>query len=42
MQDTQGVAGVLKSKKEGSFKLDASKSALSLERTKAFPKKCRV
>jgi hypothetical protein len=38
MQDTQGVAGVLKSKKEGSFKLDASKSALSLERTKAFPK----
>jgi hypothetical protein len=37
MQDTHGVANRLKRNKEGSYKLDASKSALSLERTKAFP-----
>ncbi|WP_282042498.1 zinc-dependent metalloprotease [Winogradskyella flava] len=38
MQDTHGVASRLKRNKEGAYKLDASKSALSLERTKAFPK----
>lgn len=38
MQDTHGVINRLKRSKEGSYKLDASKSALSLERTKAFPK----
>ena len=38
MQDTHGVASRLKSKKEGTYKFDVSKSALSLERTKAFPK----
>ncbi|WP_276392535.1 zinc-dependent metalloprotease [Eudoraea chungangensis] len=38
MQDTKGVAKVLKQKKQGTFKLDKSKSALNLERTKAFPK----
>ncbi len=37
MQDTHGVANRLKDKKEGTYKIDASKSALSLEQTKAFP-----
>ncbi|MEH6536071.1 MAG: zinc-dependent metalloprotease [Psychroserpens sp.] len=36
MLDAHGVANRLKS--EGTYKIDASKSALSLERTKAFPK----
>ncbi|WP_460219043.1 zinc-dependent metalloprotease [Psychroserpens sp. MEBiC05023] len=36
MLDAHGVAERLKS--EGSYKLDVSKSALALERTKAFPK----
>ncbi len=38
MQDAHGVADRLKSQNEGTYKLDLSKSALSLERTKAFPK----
>ncbi|WP_299117077.1 zinc-dependent metalloprotease [uncultured Winogradskyella sp.] len=38
MQDAHGVAYRLKENKEGSYKIDASKSALALERTKAFPK----
>ncbi|WP_411767457.1 zinc-dependent metalloprotease [Winogradskyella sp. A3E31] len=37
MEDAQGVANTLKRNKEGTYKIDASKSALSLERTKAFP-----
>lgn len=37
LQDTHGVSNTLKRKKEGSYKLDLSKSAISLERTKAFP-----
>ena len=37
MEDTHGVANRLKQRKEGTYKIDASKSALSLERTKAFP-----
>ena len=37
MQDTHGVAARLKSGGYGTYKLDKSKSALSLERTKAFP-----
>ena len=36
MQDAHGVVNRLKG--EGAYKLDLSKSALSLERTKAFPK----
>ncbi|MBO6606581.1 zinc-dependent metalloprotease [Psychroserpens sp.] len=36
MQDAHGVANRLKS--EGTYKVDLSKSALALERTKAFPK----
>jgi len=36
MLDAHGVSNRLKS--EGSYKIDESKSALSLERTKAFPK----
>ncbi len=38
MQDAKGVTKILKQKKQGSYKLDKSKSALNLERTKAFPK----
>ncbi|MBC3846607.1 zinc-dependent metalloprotease [Winogradskyella echinorum] len=38
MQDAHGVANRLKGGKEGTYKIDASKSALALERTKAFPK----
>ncbi|MGV6832530.1 MAG: zinc-dependent metalloprotease [bacterium] len=38
MQDTHGVAQRLKRSKEGSYSVDLSKSALALERTKAFPK----
>lgn len=37
MQDVHGVAERLKSGNYGSYKLDKSKSALALERTKAFP-----
>lgn len=37
MQDTHGVAQVLKQKKQGSFNLDLSKSALNMARTKSFP-----
>jgi Met-zincin/Domain of unknown function (DUF5117) len=38
MQDTHGVSNRLKQSKEGTYKLDLSKSALNMERTKAFPK----
>ncbi|MEE9365000.1 MAG: zinc-dependent metalloprotease [Cellulophaga sp.] len=38
MQDTHGVAARLKRGNQGSYKLDLSKSAFSLGRTKAFPK----
>ncbi|MCO4821385.1 MAG: zinc-dependent metalloprotease [Flavobacteriaceae bacterium] len=38
MQDTHGVSTRLKRSGEGSYSLDKSKSAISLERTKAFPK----
>ena len=38
MEDTHGVAQRLKIQNEGTYKVDLSKSALSLERTKAFPK----
>lgn len=38
MQDTHGVSARLKQAKEGIYKLDKSKSAFALERTKAFPK----
>lgn len=37
MQDTHGVSERLKSRREGTYKIDASKSALALEHTKAFP-----
>ena len=37
MQDTHGVTNRLKRNKEGTYKIDVSKSALALERTKAFP-----
>ncbi len=37
MQDTHDVAGRIKKGNYGTYKLDKSKSALSLERTKAFP-----
>lgn len=38
MQDAHGVAQRLKKSKEGNYSVDLSKSALALERTKAFPK----
>ncbi|GAA4324409.1 zinc-dependent metalloprotease [Pontixanthobacter gangjinensis] len=37
MQDTHGVAETLKKGEYGAYKLDKSKSALALQRTKAFP-----
>ncbi|MFT6930786.1 MAG: hypothetical protein ACJAQ7_002278 [Sediminicola sp.] len=38
MQDVHGVALTLKEKKQGNYSLDKTKSAIDLERTKAFPK----
>ncbi|MEP0264037.1 zinc-dependent metalloprotease [Dokdonia sp.] len=38
MQDSHGVANRLKFQKEGAYKIDISRSALSMERTKSFPK----
>lgn len=38
MQDTHGVSNRLKQNKQGSYSIDKSKSAIDLERTKAFPK----
>ncbi|MFK7781204.1 DUF5117 domain-containing protein, partial [Psychroserpens sp.] len=38
MEDAHGVATTIKRAKEGNYKLDLSKSAMSLEKTKAFPK----
>lgn len=38
MRDAHGVSGRLKNTKQGPYSLDASKSALAFERTKAFPK----
>ena len=38
MRDAHGVARRLEQNKQGSYKLDKTKSAFSLERTKAFPK----
>ncbi|MHA7058882.1 zinc-dependent metalloprotease [Aquimarina sp. M1] len=38
LQDTHGVINRLKRQKEGSYSIDKTKSALSLARTKAFPK----
>ena len=36
-EDTHGISNRLKESKEGTYKIDASKSALALERTKGFP-----
>ncbi|WP_435625528.1 zinc-dependent metalloprotease [Flagellimonas sp.] len=38
MRDAHGVSSRLKSRKQGSYSLDKSKSAFAFERTKAFPK----
>ena len=38
MRDAHGVQGRLSSRKQGSYSLDKSRSAINLERTKAFPK----
>jgi hypothetical protein len=38
MRDAHGVANRLEQNKQGTYKLDITKSAFSLERTKAFPK----
>ena len=37
LEDAHGVSNRLKRSKEGTYKIDASKSALALERTKSFP-----
>ena len=37
MQDAHGVSKRLAQRKQGSFRIDASRSAISLDRTKAFP-----
>ena len=37
MEDRHGVAKRLKNSKQGTYKVDKSKSAIELERTKAFP-----
>jgi hypothetical protein len=42
MQDTHGVSDRLKQKKQGAFALDKSKSAIDLERTKAFPENIEI
>ena len=42
MRDAHGVADRLRAAKQGRFKLDESRSALFLERTKAFPKNTEV
>ncbi|EDP70548.1 hypothetical protein FBALC1_07313 [Flavobacteriales bacterium ALC-1] len=38
MQDAHGVSNRLKGRREGAYKIDVSKSAMALKRTKAFPK----
>lgn len=38
MQDAHGVSDTLKQQNEGDYILDLNKSAMSMERTKAFPK----
>ncbi|MAN58632.1 MAG: peptidase, partial [Flavobacteriaceae bacterium] len=38
LEDSHGVAQRLKSQKEGTYKLEKSRSALWMERTKSFPK----
>lgn len=38
LQDAHGVSNRLKRTKQGSYSLDTTKSAMALERTKAFPK----
>jgi hypothetical protein len=38
LRDAYDVAGILKKAKQGNFSFDKSRSALSLERTKSFPK----
>lgn len=38
MQDAHGVSKRLKQQKQGTYKVDLSKSALAMQRTKAFPK----
>ena len=38
MRDAHGVQGRLSARKQGSYSLDKSRSAINLERTKAFPK----
>ena len=42
LQDASGVAARLKQANQGTFKLEASRSAFFLERTRAFPKNTEV
>ncbi|MEM6717716.1 MAG: zinc-dependent metalloprotease [Bacteroidota bacterium] len=38
LQDAHGVIGTLAQRRQGAYKIDKTKSALAMERTKAFPK----
>jgi len=38
LQDTHGLSRRLKQQKEGNYKLDVTRSAMAMERTKSFPK----
>lgn len=38
VQDTHGIASRLKSQGEGTYKIDTTRSVITLDRTKAFPK----
>ncbi|MFT5860268.1 MAG: hypothetical protein ACI865_002377 [Flavobacteriaceae bacterium] len=38
LQDTHGVTAILKQKKQGTYTFDKSRSAMNMDRTKAFPK----
>jgi hypothetical protein len=42
LRDAHGVAEILSSTKQGAYKLDASRSTIALEATKAFPKNTEV
>ena len=42
LRDGHGVAGVLKQRKQGSYKLDATRSAFHLPRTKNFPQNTEI
>ena len=42
LRDVHGVAGTLTATKQGAYKVDAARSAIAIDRTKAFPKNTEV